>query len=69
MGCAEHWQLKLSQLKRNYDPDHYIYYENVSKTNSGSFQKLRIKGKVIPIYACPEVGEKMYSLHPGNLLE
>ena len=57
-GGVEHRKLKLSQLKRNCDPDHYVYYENVSKTNSGSFRKLRIKGKVVPVYACPEVGER-----------
>ena len=54
-GGVEHRKLKLSQLKRNYNPDHYVYYENVY---SGSFPGLRIIGKVIPIYACPEVGEK-----------
>ena len=47
-GGVEHRKLKLSQLTRHYDPDHYIYYENVSKTNDGSFKKLRIKGKVAP---------------------
>ena len=36
-GGVEHRNLKLSQLTRNHDPDHYIYQENVSKTNSGSF--------------------------------
>ena len=66
---VKHRKLKLSQLKRSYDPDHYVYYENISKNNSGSFWKLHIKGKVVPIYACPKVGKKMSGLHPGHLLE
>ena len=45
-GGVEHRKLKLSQLKRNYDPDHYVHCENVSKTNSGSFRKLHI----CPVY-------------------
>ena len=57
-GGVEHRNLKLSQLTRNHDPDHYIYQENVSKTNNGSFKKLRIKGKVVSIYASPHLGER-----------
>ena len=57
-GGVEHRNLKLSQLTRNHDPDHYIYQENVSNTNSGSFKKLHIKGKVVPIYASPHLGER-----------
>jgi hypothetical protein len=57
-GGVEYRNLKLSQLKRNHNPDHYIYQENVSKTNSSSFKKLRIKGKVVPIYASPDLGER-----------
>ena len=45
-GGVEHRNLKLSQLKRYQQPDHYVYHENVSKTNDGSFKKLRIRGKV-----------------------
>ena len=55
-GGVEHQNFKISQLKRNHDPDH-IYQENVSKTNSGSFKKLHIKGKVVPIYRiCSNIG-------------
>ena len=64
-GGVEHRKLKLSQLKRNHDPDHYVYHENVSKTNSGSFRKLHVKGKIVPIYACPEAGERC----PVNILD
>ena len=38
--------------------DHYVYHENISKTNDGSFKKLRIKGKVVPVYACSDLGER-----------
>ena len=29
-----------------------------SKTNDGSFKKLPVKGKKVPIYACPDIGER-----------
>ena len=48
----------MTQLQRHHDPDHYIYQQNVSKTSDGSFKKLRVKSITIPIYACPEVGER-----------
>ena len=52
----EHRSLKLSQLQRLRDPDRYVYYENVSKNQNGSFKQLYIRGKVVPVYACPEAG-------------
>ena len=57
-GGAEHRNLKISQLKRQYNPDHYVYYENVSKNNSGSFKKMRVKGKVVPVYSCQDAGSR-----------
>ena len=57
-GGVEHRNLKVSQVKRFYDPDCYIYLENVSKTNDSSFKKLRLKGKKVPIYACPDIGKR-----------
>ena len=57
-GGAERRNLKISQLKRQYNPDHYVYYENVSKNNSGSFKKMRVKGKVVPVYACRDAGSR-----------
>ena len=36
----------------------YTYYENVSKTSNGSFKQLHVKSKVVPVFACPEAGEK-----------
>ena len=40
------------------NPDHYVYYENVSKNRNGSFKQIHIKRKVVPIFACPEAGER-----------
>ena len=55
-GGMEHRSLKLSQLQWLRDPDRYVYYENVSKNRNGSFKQLHIRGKVVPVYACPEAG-------------
>ena len=54
----EHRSLKVSQLKRTTIPDQYTYHENVSKTCNGSFKQLHVKSKVVPVFACPEAGEK-----------
>ena len=62
-GGQEHRDLKLSQLKRM--DDHYMYYENVSKTCNGSFRKLHLKSKVVPVFAVPEAGERC----PVNILD
>lgn len=48
--------LKLSQLQR--DSDKYVYYENVSKNRSGSFKQLHVRSKVVPVYSCPEAGQR-----------
>ncbi len=50
--------LRLSQFTRYHDPDHYVYHENVSKNSNGSFKKLKVKPKVVPLYAVPDVGER-----------
>ena len=55
-GGQEHRNLQLSQLKRSEDK--YVYYENVSKNRNGTFRQLRVKNKVVPLYACPELGNK-----------
>ena len=55
-GGQEHRTLKLSQLQR--DSDKYVYHENVSKNRNGSFKQLHIKSKVVPVYPCPEAGER-----------
>ena len=57
-GGVEHRALKLSQFKRMTDPDRYTYYENVSKNHNGSFKNLHVKHKVVPLYACPEAGDR-----------
>ena len=56
-GGQEHRALKLSQLQR-CDDGRYVYYENVSKNRNGSFKQLHIKNKVVPVFACPEAGER-----------
>ena len=57
-GGVEHRALKLTQLKRMTNPDRYIYYENVSKNHNGSFKQLHVKSKVVPLFACPEAGDR-----------
>ena len=57
-GGAEHRSLKFSQVTRMANPDQYIYHENVSKNHNSSFKKIHVKNKVVPIYACPEVGDR-----------
>ncbi len=51
-GGQEHRVLKLSQLQ--CDSDKYEYNGNVSKNQNGSFKKLHVKSKVVPIFPCPE---------------
>ena len=51
-------EFSLSQLKRLNGPDRYVYTENVSKTNSGTFKRLSIQNKVVPVYACPDAKER-----------
>ena len=57
-GGAEHRELKKSQLHRYINPDRYVYIENVSKTNNGSFRHLHLNNKEVPICACPDAGNR-----------
>ena len=57
-GGVEMRSLGISQIKWLQDPDRYIYTENVSKTNSGTFKKLHVSTKVVPVFACPDAGER-----------
>ncbi len=57
-GGVEHRNLQLSQLKRMCAPDKYVYYENVAKNSSGSFKKLHVKPKAVPLYSCQEAGDR-----------
>ncbi len=34
----------------------YIYQENVSKNQAGTYKQLHLQNKAVPIYACPEAG-------------
>ena len=55
---GEHRSLKLSQLKKMRNPDHYLYTENISKNRNGSFKQLHVKSKIVPVFACPAAGER-----------
>lgn len=61
-GGQEHGALKLSQLQRDHDK--YVYYKNVSKNQNGSFKQLHVNSKVVPVFPCPEAGQRcpMYLL-------
>ena len=59
-GGAELRNVKLSQLKRETNPDRYVYTENVSKNNNGTYKQLHIKCKVVPLYRRPELETKGY---------
>ena len=55
-GGQEHRFLKLSQIVQTHEK--YIYYENISKNHNGSFKQLHVKSKVVPLYPCPDIGER-----------
>ena len=57
-GGVELRELKPSQIKRHTNPDRYIYSENVSKNCNGIFKLLNIANKVVPLFSCPEAGER-----------
>ena len=57
-GGVEMRSLCISQIKRFRQPDRYVYTENVSKTNNGTFKKLHVSNKVVPVFSCPQVGER-----------
>ena len=60
-GGSEHRSLKLSQLKRLYNPDRYIYTENGSKNHSGHLKERSIENKTVPIVSCyAQVGERCH---------
>ena len=48
-GGVEMRHIKISQIKRCSDPDRYDYNELVFKTNSGTFRKLNVTSKVVPV--------------------
>lgn len=56
-GGVEMRNLKISQIQRHTNPDRYVYTELVSKTSNGTFKKLHVANKTVPLFACPEAGE------------
>ena len=59
-GGVEHRELKVTQLERTFEPNGYIYHEYVSKNRPGTYQKLHLQNKQVPIYACPDAGERCH---------
>ena len=57
-GGDEMRSLKISQIQRHTNPDRYVYTELVSKTSNGTFKKLHVANKTVPLFACPEAGER-----------
>ena len=57
-GGVELRELKPSQIKRHTNPDRYIYSEKMSKNRNGTFKQLNIANKVVPLFSCPEAGER-----------
>ena len=57
-GGIEMRNLKISQIQRHTNPDRYVYTELVSKTSNGTFKKLHVANKTVPVFACPEAGER-----------
>ena len=57
-GRVELRELKPSQIQRQSNPDHYVYTENVSKTRNGTFKQLHVPNKVVPLFKCPQAGER-----------
>ena len=57
-GGVEVRQVKISQIRRHANPDKYVYTELVSKNSSGTYKKLHIANKVVPVFACPQAGER-----------
>ncbi len=63
-GGDEHRHLRLSQLKRLSDPDHYVYYENCSKNRAGTFRQKHVENKVVPVYCtCTESSDHRCHVH------
>ena len=50
-GGQEHRELGISQLKRLYNPDRYIYSEKSSKNRPGETAQIRLEHKTVPIFA------------------
>ena len=49
-GDEEHRSLKISQFRKEKDPDRYVHTEYYSKNRSGGLANMRIEHKIVPIY-------------------
>ena len=52
-GGKEHRALKISQIIRHKDPDHYVY---TAKKRSGGLNQLRLENKTVPVFPCADAG-------------
>ena len=59
-GRDEHRNLRISQMRRYYNPHKYVYTENASKNRQGGLKQLRIENKSVPILATPEAGNRCH---------
>ena len=59
-GGKEHRALKISQIVRHKDPNHYVYTENGSKNRSGSFNQLRVENKCVPVFPCADASVRCH---------
>ena len=55
-----HRELKVTQLERTFELNEYIYHEYVSKNRPGTYQKLHLESKRVPLIACPDAGERCH---------
>jgi hypothetical protein len=60
IGGQEHRDLHLTQLKRFYNPDKYVYTEHASKNRPGGLMQLRLHHKSVDIHANSDVGERCH---------
>ena len=59
-GGEEHRNLRLSQLKCQDNPPHYVYTELASKNRASGLAQLRVKNKSVEIYAVSEAGDRLH---------
>ena len=59
-GRDEHRNLRISQMRRYYNPHKYVYTENASKNRQGGLKQLRVENKSVPILATPEADNRCH---------
>ncbi len=59
-GISEQYNLKVSQLQRETNPDRYVYVEHGFKNRSGGIADYKVPNKQVPIYANPIAGPRCH---------